>query len=210
MPATFTCDRCGHTTDIEIPVWGGHHICPTCRDTRDDIVRCIECGEFVFEEDAVEVRNSDSTSFFASPDCASNFSRCSECGTVMTENYVYGHMGDSVIGRCCSSDYVHCSHCGTMMRREDARFDGNDNAYCDSCYERYRPATHIGHYHHQQYSSDYDSVRFLKAATDKASEEARSLAWRMRLTTEVAVTVLNAVIALMSCMKSPRMAHSST
>ena len=43
---------------------------------------------------------------------------------------------------CFDEDYVHCEDCGCIVRREQAYWDGDDRAYCSSCWDEHCDIIH--------------------------------------------------------------------
>lgn len=140
--ALYACDECGELFETEFIKRGdGIAVCEECFDNRgyylcEDCGAPIPCGEgYVINEDY----NSEK---WVCEECASNYSRCDECGNYFSGSYIntddYGHY---YCDDCMdSNDINRCDSCNELLA-SNHQFWCGDVCYCEQCYDSTRRNT---------------------------------------------------------------------
>ena len=71
------------------------------------------------------------------PECLQRYTVCCDCcGERIWMANDYGTHYLHLCASCRADNYVTCENCGALIPQEDAHYNDEDEAYCDSCYER--------------------------------------------------------------------------
>ena len=67
---------------------------------------------------------------------------CDACGERIYSEDAVEDSNYTLCESCFDEDYVHCEDCGCIVRREQAYWDGDDRAYCSSCWDEHCDIIH--------------------------------------------------------------------
>lgn len=71
------------------------------------------------------------------PECLQRYTVCCDCcGERIWMANDYGTHYLHLCASCRADNYVTCENCGALIPQEDAHYNDEYEAYCDSCYER--------------------------------------------------------------------------
>ena len=67
---------------------------------------------------------------------------CDACGEQIYSEDAIEDSNYTLCESCFDKDYVHCEDCGCIVRREQAYWDGDERAYCSSCWDDHCSVIH--------------------------------------------------------------------
>ena len=128
----LVCYLCGEEiTDDNYTEINGEIYCEKC--VKENFTICDDCGEYVSNDDIVEVANGDSVC----SDCLCNdYIMCEDCNEyVLNNEAVYLNSYDRYVCiSCLDSNYVTCNECGEYVHERDMYRSEDGDVYCEDCY----------------------------------------------------------------------------
>lgn len=125
------------------------NIALTDHEFKERFIRCADCGEILFKEDAVDI---DGIYF-----CLNCVVACDVCGVLIPADSSY-HVADSeyhYCRHCYGNETYICEDCGSHFRYSDSLMNIEGCLYCDRCAEEHQSA--IDSYHTFK---DYGNIEF--------------------------------------------------
>lgn len=126
------CNNCGkYFTEDDLSYHDDDHC--LCEECASEYRVCDECGELVNASEMVDIDNG---SMSVCESCADEiFYRCDDCGNYFSYTNLAYNIGNITLCECCGIDYLICSECDSVIHENYAYYDGDDNVFCQSCYE---------------------------------------------------------------------------
>ena len=112
----------------------------------DEPILCAHCGEAF---PVSQCTNVDGQALC--PHCLEETSvLCQACGTRLLREDAWEAEGDLYCFSCYEENFLHCERCGQIIPRGEAcYFPGNEEPYCDDCYDRIRQRKVIANYYYK-------------------------------------------------------------
>lgn len=150
------CAVCGEEVTAENGNFVGEYfICNDC--DADKYTVCDDCGKLILLEEATETAYGD----LVCNDCLNeDYTQCYDCGDWCRTDDMFYAEGEYVCEDCIDRNYYRCNHCDEYVHTDNARWDDNDDVYCEGCIDEY------GYFYDRSYniddyhSSHSDSVSF--------------------------------------------------
>ena len=99
---------------------------------------CANCGAEHHVEDMFEVEGD-----WLCEDCADRLTViCDHCAERVYEENIVEDDTHTLCDHCFDEYYVRCDDCGRIIHRDRAYWDGDDNAYCASCWDEHCEVIH--------------------------------------------------------------------
>lgn len=125
------CRDCGKMVlPKEGHIIDGEFYCEDCT------VKCIECGEYILKDDAIEIYNGD----YICESCRDDYYyTCEDCGEIhhqddmtwIEDKQIY------VCDSCLDGNYYRCEYCERYYSKDSVRETYDNNWVCDDCYENH-------------------------------------------------------------------------
>ena len=99
---------------------------------------CANCGAEHSIEDMYQVEGD-----WLCEDCADRLTViCDHCAERFYEENIIEDDTHTLCEHCFDEYYVRCEDCGRIIHRDRAYWDGDDNAYCMSCWDEHCEVIH--------------------------------------------------------------------
>ena len=99
---------------------------------------CANCGAEHSIEDMYQVEGD-----WLCEDCADRLTViCDHCAERVYEENAVEDDTHTLCDHCFDEYYVRCDDCGRIIHRDRAYWDGDDNAYCASCWDEHNDVIH--------------------------------------------------------------------
>ena len=99
---------------------------------------CANCGTEHPIDEMFQVEND-----WLCEDCADRLTViCDHCAERVYEENAVEDDTHTLCDHCCDEYYVRCDDCGRIIHRDRAYWDGDDNAYCASCWDEHCEVIH--------------------------------------------------------------------
>ena len=99
---------------------------------------CANCGAEHSIEDMYQVEGD-----WLCEDCADRLTViCDHCAERFYEENIIEDDTHTLCDHCFDEYYVRCDDCGRIIHRDRAYWDGDDNAYCASCWDEHCEVIH--------------------------------------------------------------------
>ena len=143
LELTVKCCNC----DCEVELPDANEIddqfyCDECKD--DLFTLCGFCDEYHENNDMQEYTDRYRNTDFACPSCTRKYlTKCDDCGDYFEDNAIYTDSNNTGYCESCRENYYICEDCGIYISGDEIY--GEDNIYCESCYEDNKPDNEVIH-----------------------------------------------------------------
>jgi hypothetical protein len=104
-------------------------------DEHEGMVQCIDCGEWVPEDEAHVTSDGD----YVCNDCIENYVVCNDCGELVKLDDAHEIYDGNYVCDNCVDDYVECADCNQLVPEDDCTYINSNGGYyvCSDCYNSY-------------------------------------------------------------------------
>jgi len=116
-----------------------------CDDCKDELFTlCGFCDEYHENNNMQEYTDRRNNTDFACESCIDKYlTKCDDCGEYFENQGCYTDPTGTIYCESCRDNYYVCEDCGIYISSDEIY--GDDNIYCESCYEDNKPEEEIIH-----------------------------------------------------------------
>ena len=130
---------CNCACEVELPdatEIDDEYYCDECKD--DLFTLCGFCDEYHDNNEIQKYTDRRNNTDFACPSCTRKYlTKCDDCGEYFEDNAIYTDSNNTGYCESCRENYYICEDCGRYVSGDEIY--GEDNIYCESCYESNKP-----------------------------------------------------------------------